>query len=74
MSHNFKSPASIDPRERRADRAVNLMATHIKDQAMLDNLLADASPITRAAMIDRLVPYLSFVPRECAPAVDTADA
>lgn len=60
---NFKQPVSIRPEERRTDRQVDFMAS-LLDQADLDVLLADAPPATRAAMLDRLRPHLSFVPAE----------
>ncbi len=60
----FKRPAAIDPRERRADKQVrfgtSIMARCIQNQDDLDVLLADAKPDMRAAMLERLRPYLSF--------------
>lgn len=63
MSHNFKRPTSIDAQERRDERQIKLMAFQIRDQAMLDKLLEGASPAMRAAMIERLMPYLPFCPK-----------
>ena len=40
------------------------MAMQVTDQATLDNLLAGAQPFVREAMLERLLPYLPFVPRE----------
>lgn len=64
MSHNFKRPISIHPQERRDGRQIDFMASLIKGQKELDVLLADAPPATRAAMLDRLRPHLSFVPAQ----------
>ncbi len=58
----FKRPVSIHPEERRTDKQIDFMASLIKDQAELDKLLADAPPVTREKMLERLRPHLSFVP------------
>ena len=62
MSHHFKCPVSIDPRERRADKEVTDMARKIETQEMLDQLLEGASIPMREALLARVGPYLSFVP------------
>lgn len=62
MSHHFKAPALIDPRLRRNERQVTQMARMIENQEQLDALLAGAGVDLRAAMLERLLPHLRFVP------------
>ena len=61
---NFKRPVSIHPQERRDERAVKIMASAILNQAMLDKLLEGANPELYAAMMEQLLPHLSFVPAD----------
>jgi hypothetical protein len=64
MSHKLKASKAISPRQRREEAQVRYMAGLIKDQAALDQLLSGANAEIRAAMIERLLPRLSFVPAE----------
>lgn len=64
MAHNFKRPASINPRERREEKQISFMASLIRHQEALDTLLAGSPPEMRAAMLARLLPYLEFIPVE----------
>ena len=64
MSHTFKKPIDMDTLKRQAAREVDILATHIENQAMLDELLKDADPDMRAACLERMAPYLPFVPED----------
>ena len=72
MSHNFKRPSNIDPQVRRDERKLLCMAMQLTDQKKLDKLLEGTSPPTRKAVVERLTPYLSFVPK-AEPEYDPAD-
>jgi hypothetical protein len=61
---NFKRPASPDPQERQDERLLKVMALQLQNQEHLDALLAGADPLMRHAMLERILPYLSFVPEE----------
>ncbi len=63
MSHNYKAPQSIDPQERRDEKQIRCMAS-VLQQHSLDVLLEGARPDMRAAMLERLLPHLKFVPAE----------
>ena len=60
----LKRPVSISPAERRQERQIKLMAMHIPDQAALELLLMGSSPDMRAAMLEKVRPYLPFTPEE----------
>lgn len=62
MSYQLKRPSPIDPRRKRDERQVKVMASGVRNQKMLDKLLEGASPLDRAAMVARLRPYLPFTP------------
>jgi len=62
MSHRWKSPRHIDPQVRRDERQIKVMALQIHDQATLDKLLEGSSRQMREMMLERIAPYLSFVP------------
>lgn len=64
LSHHFRRPAAADPRDRRDERQIKLMAMAVQNQEMLDALLEGAPPAIRQAMLERLLPYLPFVPQE----------
>lgn len=64
MSHHLKKPAPISPRERREEKQIRFMASQIKDQAALDSFLAGSEPAMREAMLERITPFLSFIPAE----------
>lgn len=59
---NYKQPPALDPRERRDEKQIQFMAGCIRDQAELDVLLTESKPDLRAAMLERLRPYLRFEP------------
>jgi formate dehydrogenase maturation protein FdhE len=61
---NFKRPASVNPKARQDERLLKVMALQLQNQEQLDALLAGADPLMRHAMLERLIPYLSFVPEE----------
>lgn len=56
MSHNFKAYAP-------ADKRIRKMAALITDQETLDRVLNGCStPALRAAVAEKIYPYLGFVP------------
>jgi hypothetical protein len=64
MSHHFKGrrdPFSRPAKFYRKLQKVALLAGEIRDQAMLDDLLAGADPLTRRALLGMLAPNLPFV-------------
>jgi hypothetical protein len=71
MSHATRAYKESKRRQAQEARKLNRMedrirwcAARIGNDAELDTLLAGASAIERAAMIDRLRPYLRFTPGE----------
>lgn len=60
----IKKPSSLSPRERREAKQIRCMSGLIKDQAMLDKLLEGSDPAMRAAMLERIEPFLTFTPKE----------
>ncbi len=63
MSHNFKRPSPLDPKLRRQERQLTMLAGTIRNQAALDQLLRGSSPAMREGMLQVLRPMLPFQPQ-----------
>jgi hypothetical protein len=63
----FKRPTSIYPRVKRDERQIKVLAMQLRNQDMLDTLLAGTTQFERDAMMERLRPYLRFELVEATP-------
>jgi hypothetical protein len=72
MSHHFKysGPSHAEREEAAIEDSIRRQAALLRDQAELDELLDGASDQMRQAMIERLAPYLHFVPEDETPVAD----
>jgi hypothetical protein len=65
---NYKRPSSVlvSPDKRSDEQKIRVMASTIRDQETLNTLLQGSTGAKRLAMIERLLPYLPFIPEEIA--------
>lgn len=60
MSHRFKQATHVKPSDEIAEKTIRRFAASLRDQQDLERLLDGADDFMREAMIERLMPYLTF--------------
>lgn len=70
MSHRFKQVPHAKPSEAFNERQIRLMAEQLRDQADVEKLLEGASDEMRAAMLERIAPFIDFEIFDTTPTPD----